>query len=75
MYPFWSTKGGEVRRRLIAEKIYIPVLWPNVLEEMAEDTPEYQMAENILPLPIDQRYTEADMGYLADKLLNILKEI
>lgn len=75
MYPFWSTKGGEVRRRLIAEKIYIPVLWPNVLEEMTEDTPEYQMAENILPLPVDQRYTEADMKYLADKLLNILKEI
>lgn len=75
MYPFWSTKGKEVRRRLIAEKIYIPVLWPNVLEEMTENTPEYQMAENILPLPVDQRYTEADMEYLADKLLKILKEM
>ena len=30
------------------------------------------MAENILPLPIDQRYTTEDMAYMLHKLEQLL---
>lgn len=75
MYPFWTANGREVRRRLIMNKIYIPILWQNVLQDLTEEKIEYQMTENILPLPIDQRYTQNDMSYVADKILEILKEV
>ena len=32
----------------------------------------YEMAENILPVPVDQRYNEADMQYLAEAVLKCI---
>lgn len=60
-----------VRKRLQKEKIYIPTLWPNVLEDCTEDSLEYRYAADILPIPVDQRYDEADMKYLAE----IIKDV
>ena len=45
------------------------MLWPNVLEDVAENDLEYSYAQNILPLPCDQRYDEVDMEYLAKKII------
>lgn len=61
MYPLYVKNGAEVRKILQKEKIYIPTLWPNVLESCSENDLEYDMAKNILPLPVDQRYTMEDM--------------
>ncbi len=61
MYPLLLKNGAEIRKRLQQEKIYIPTLWPDVFDWCGEDEVEYQMAKNILPLPIDQRYREEDM--------------
>lgn len=66
MYPLMIHGGVDVRKRLQEKKIYIPTLWPDVLRWCREDEPEYQMAENILPLPIDQRYGNEDMDYMAE---------
>lgn len=64
MYPLMVEHGAVVRKRLQAEKIYIPTLWPAVFAVAAPDSLEYRMAENILPLPIDQRYRIEEMEYL-----------
>ncbi len=70
MYPFYCQHGMEVKKILASRKIYIPTLWPNVLEC---DCPlEKDYAENILPLPCDQRYDLNDMEYL---LVELRKEI
>lgn len=61
MYPLLLENGAEVRKRLQKEKIYIPTLWPSVFDWCGEDEAEYQMAKNILPLPIDQRYGTEEM--------------
>lgn len=61
MYPFWTENGVALRKELQKRKIYIPTLWPNVLETCAPDTVEYDMAANILPLPCDQRYGMEEM--------------
>ena len=75
MYPLWIADGDRVRKRLLEQKIYIPTLWPDVLEQCRESDPEYGMAENILPLPVDQRYSREDMEYMAERLFQVLEGI
>lgn len=58
----------RIRKQLQQMKIYIPTLWPNVLDECESDTLEYQFAEDILPIPVDQRYGVEDMEYLVEKI-------
>ena len=68
MYPFYTENGAAVRKKLQAEKIYIPTLWPDVFRMSEPGSTEYAMAENILPLPIDQRYGAEDMTYMLNRL-------
>ena len=70
MYPLLVENGPEMRKRLLQKKIYIPTLWPDVLEWCGEEETEYRMAHNILPLPIDQRYGVEDMDYLKETMEN-----
>lgn len=67
-YPLYLDNGLEIRKKLIKNKIYIPILWPNVIENKFKNFVEYDMAMNILPLPCDQRYDEHDMEYIIKKL-------
>ena len=64
MYPLKIEDGNKIRKALQQQKIYIPTLWPSVFEITDREDLEYRMAENILPLPIDQRYTYKDMDYI-----------
>lgn len=75
MYPLWIENGSELRKRLQTEKIYIPCLWPNVLDECTESELEYQLAKDILPLPVDQRYTTEDMEYIVSRIEVVRKEL
>lgn len=70
VYPFYAENGMEIKRALAAKKIFVPTLWPNVLECGAEF--ERGLTENILPLPCDQRYGEEDMQRIIDELLPLL---
>lgn len=72
MYPLWIENGAAARKKLQAEKIYIPTLWPNVLQELPEKAIEYQLAANILPLPVDQRYTQVEMQRIVDRIRGYL---
>ena len=76
-YPFWPKGegicGGELRRELIRRKVYIPVLWPEVLTLCGEESLEHRMAENILPLPVDQRYGEKEMGEILEILFSVMR--
>lgn len=61
MYPLMVNNGEEIRRELINNKIYIPVLWPNVLKKMPVESIEYKFANDIVLIPIDQRYDIKEM--------------
>lgn len=74
MYPLYVDNGAEIRKRLQAEKIFIPTLWPSVFEICVDDELEYDMAKNILPLPVDQRYTTEDMEYMVKNIFKYMKE-
>lgn len=70
MYPLLIKQGKLIRQKLKEMNIYIPTLWPDVLERCSEETLEYNYAENILPLPVDQRYDIEDIEYIISKILN-----
>lgn len=69
MYPFLAENGAEIRKRLIEKRIYIPMLWPGAAERCGRGSTEARLAENILPLPIDQRYGEEEMKLMIGELL------
>lgn len=72
MYPLLIKGGAEIRKKLQEKKIYIPILWPNVLQECPVDSLEYRYATDILPIPVDQRYGVEDMKNIADELQGLL---
>lgn len=64
-YPFW-TNLFEWRNFLIENNIYIPVLWPHLLAPAHAGTLEQKLARELIPLPIDQRYTRAEMERIVE---------
>lgn len=72
MYPLYLQDGAEIRSILQKQRIYIPILWPNVLYSCPTDTLEYKLAQNILPLPCDQRYTTLDMEYILSEVMKCI---
>lgn len=58
----------SIRKQLQAKKIFIPILWPAVFKLCDENELEYDMAKNILPLPVDQRYKKTDMDYIIKQI-------
>ena len=71
-YPLYLQNGANVRKKLQREKIYIPTLWPSVLNQCDEKFLEYDYSLNVLPLPVDQRYSQEDMEYMIGVLRKCL---
>ncbi len=69
-YPFYIKNGMQIKKRLAEKKIYVATLWPNVLD--MDGCLEKDYAENILPLPVDQRYDKDDMKRIVEELLKCL---
>lgn len=73
-YPLYVPKGGKLRKRLQESRIYVPTLWPNVLNECARSERAWEMTDNILPLPCDQRYSKEDMRYMTECIFKYLED-
>ncbi len=71
-YPLLIKNGAEIRKALQQKKIYVPTLWPNVLNEMSEDSLEHRFAKNILPLPVDQRYGKEEIVQIINALNSVI---
>lgn len=69
-YPFYCENGMAVKKKLAEKKIFVATLWPNVLD--MEGTLEKDYAENILPLPCDQRYNREDMIRIVQEVLECI---
>ena len=55
VYPYYSQDAEEIRKRLIAENIYVPTYWPEVKQRVIDSNSlEYLWTSNIVALPIDQ---------------------
>lgn len=73
MYPLFVENGSAVRKALQQKKIYIPTLWPDVFDICGEHDLEYDLVKNILPIPVDQRYDQEDMAYLAETVMAVIR--
>lgn len=67
-YPLVSGIPG-LRDSLIDSGIALPVFWPEVIEATDASTTENMLSRKLLPLPLDQRYSEADMKRLISLIL------
>lgn len=72
MYPLFVEDASGIRARLAEERIFIPTLWPNALDEWESSSWAFRYSKNILPLPIDQRYGVMDMERLAKEVSRCL---
>lgn len=69
VYPYYCHQIG-FREHLIKNDIYVAKYWSNVGEWAGKDSLEADMAEFLLPLPIDQRYGEEEMNYIIETIKN-----
>ena len=70
VYPFFCS-DLSLRKRLIDNKVFVACYWPNVLEWVSSNALEYKMAQNLIPIPIDQRYNIEDMCRIVKLVKNI----
>jgi hypothetical protein len=59
----------SLRKKLIENKIYVPILWPNINDQMNDTSTDHWIANHILPLPCDQRYGEQEMETICGYIL------
>lgn len=70
VYPFYCQGGMEIKKKLAQRLIYVATLWPNVVQ--LDEGIEKDYAENILPLPCDQRYDAEDMNRIVEAILQCI---
>lgn len=66
IYPLLLTNGINIKKKLIENKIYVATYWSNVLNWSDKTSFEYHLTENLLALPIDQRYGEKEMKLIIE---------
>ncbi len=73
-YPLMIEDAPRIRKKLAERKIYIPVLWPNVVSDEDASTIEYRLANTILPIPCDQRYTVTEMEMIVREIWELISD-
>lgn len=70
-YPIHvGNRQGEVQRKLAEHSIYLPVIWPVPQEAKGVCSVADDVAQSMLAIPCDHRYSVKDM----EKIVEVLKE-
>ncbi|MFP4024596.1 MAG: hypothetical protein ACLFVR_08715 [Thiohalospira sp.] len=70
VYPYLIDNGSEQKKKLIENKIFTATYWPNVKNWVADGSQfEIHLCNNLIALPIDQRYSTEEMI----KILELIK--
>lgn len=67
-YPLMFMQEN-LRYRLLKRKIYNPMLWEHVLNNVPEDSLEFKFSKYVVLLPIDQRYSKKDINIIANTVI------
>lgn len=65
----------QLRAWLVKNKIYVPQWWKAAIENEVSNDWEKFLSANIIPLPVDHRYSEDDMRSVADTVLKKITRI
>ena len=75
VYPLLVTDNGvNIRKKLVENNVFVSTLWRHVMTNEKANDFEKCLANNIVPLPIDQRYSVRDMEDMAAVVMKVLKE-
>lgn len=74
MYPLLLEDGDWIKQELIRHKIYVPTLWKEALHFSELNEFAKYLVENLVLLPIDQRYNEKDMQYISRVVIKIMED-
>lgn len=69
IYPYLMPKGAALKRLLIADKIFCPTYWPDIA---CMGSAARNFVENLVCIPIDQRYSTVEMAYIANRIAEIV---
>jgi hypothetical protein len=62
------------KETLWKEQLFVPYLWKECINRKVEGFEfERELSSRLLPLTVDQRYSESDMEYVASKILPLLE--
>lgn len=70
-YPFLPEKYFS-KSALYPYNIFIPTLWGDALKRDITTLFEKRLAENLMALPVDERYNEQDINFMANQIVRIL---
>ncbi len=65
VYPLYVV-DLNLRKRLVENKVYVSQWWLYLLDEVDEDSIEAKYTKYLVPIPLDQRYSRADIENLAN---------
>lgn len=63
VYPYWTGKN-DLKKKLIDSKIFVATYWPNIFEWCKPTDLEYELANHVVCIPIDQRYGKDEMEFI-----------
>lgn len=67
VYPY-MTDNADLKKHLIANKVFVATYWPNVFHWCKPEDLEYQLAGRCLAIPIDHRYREEEMKFIINQI-------
>lgn len=73
IYPLVVENGNLLRKHLINNKIFVAKYWEDVLSNGYRSDIEEFYTENLIPLPIDQRYDTKQMLHIINMILSFYR--
>lgn len=70
VYPYWVNEGRELKKKLIEHQIFVATYWPNVFEWCEPTDLEFELADHVVCIPIDQRYGKEEMKFIIKVVKN-----
>lgn len=61
VYPYYIENGKQLRQYLLDNQVSCNTDWPNVIEWCDNTDFEHHLVQNLVSIPIDQRYEKEDM--------------
>ncbi len=69
VYPY-LTNDENLRKKLIENKVFVAMYWPNVMEWCESEDYERRIAQNMVCFPVDQRISEVEIRKMIELVLS-----
>ncbi|MFH0841784.1 MAG: hypothetical protein V1903_04100 [Bacteroidota bacterium] len=75
VYPLLVKDGDDIKRKLLKDNIYLPTYWQTVLNVIPVEKVESDLVKNLLPIPIDSRYTKSTLNRICKIIKSYLYDV